>query len=102
MLLDTALRRGEPVGDMIDALTTHFGLVGDYDLDKDGRVVSGKTLHLQYPGAKAIKDGARFARDTGYPEVAIDFNRCRLGRTVVLQEHGLPSDRLRPPGAVRE
>jgi len=92
VLFDTALLRGQPMGDMIDVLTTHFGSLLPYDLSAEGRMVPGMSLELQYPGGRF--DGPRghwpghltragfvqFA-DVLYPEVAIDFNRYRLGRT---------------------
>jgi len=93
VLFDTALRRGEPMRDMIDILTTHFGSLASYDLDENGRAVPGDTLRLQYPGAIAFNSGwrdewighvaetgIRWVKDSMYPETAIDFNRYRLGR----------------------
>ena len=94
VLFDTAERRGQPMGDMIDILTTHFGSLAEYDLDENSRAIPGKTLHLQYPAATEFESGLRarwmrhvtenginWVKDSTYPEVAIDFNRYRLGRT---------------------
>ena len=93
VLFDTALRRGQPMADMIDVVTTHFGSLAEYDKDANGHVVPGERLHLQYPTATKFESGKRknwishvtengvqWIKDSTYPEVAIDFNRYRLGR----------------------
>ena len=93
VLFDTALRRGQPMAGMIDILTTHFGSLADYDMDANGHVVPGETLHLQFPTATRFQSGKRkgwinhvaengvqWIKDSAYPETAIDFNRYRLSR----------------------
>ena len=93
VLFDTALRRGEPVCDMIDVLTNHFATLFTYDHDRNGSMIPGETVELQYPGGifdrergswpeHLVELGYRAVETTEtYPEVAIDFNRYRLGRT---------------------
>jgi len=93
VLFDTALRRGQPMAGMIDIVTTHFGSLADYDMDANGHVVPGETLHLQFPTATRFQSGKRkdwinhvaengvqWIKDSAYPETAIDFNRYRLSR----------------------
>ena len=94
VLFDTALDREQPMRDMIDILTTHFGSLAEYDLDADGHAIPGETLHLQYPAATEFETGGRkrwithvtengitWIKDSTYPEVAIDFNRYLVIRT---------------------
>ena len=82
VLFDTARGRQQPMGDMIDILMTHFTSLYPYDRDKNGNMVPGNTFPKQYPGGQFDASAAWHAnKDRRYPEIAIDFNRYRLGRS---------------------
>jgi len=75
VLYDTALRRGQPMGDIIDILMTHFAPLEEEDRGSDGLPVKQNAFDRQYPYPDKTQPGNH------YPEVAIDFNRYRLSRT---------------------
>jgi len=82
VLYDTALKRNQPMGDIIDMLMMHFDLMEENDRGPDGLSVEANAFEKQYPYPVAIRprtgDGPSGNR---YPECAIDFNRYRLSRT---------------------
>jgi len=74
VLYDTAMKRKQPIGNVIDILMTHFTGLDTFDRDAEGHTVRESALDQQYPNA-----GPR--PNMTYPEIAIDFNRYRLSRT---------------------
>jgi len=85
LMYDTALKRGQPMSDIIDMLMVHFDLLEDNDRGPDGLSNDKSASHLQYPsdGDDDIRPLIEHNPDVAYyfPEVAIDFNRYRLSRT---------------------
>jgi hypothetical protein len=79
---DTARERGQPMGDVIDILMTHFDLMEENDRGPDGLSVKENAFEKQYPYPEAIRprEGAGPSGNR-FPEVALDFNRYRLSRT---------------------
>jgi hypothetical protein len=82
VLYDTALKRNQPMGDLVDVLMVHYDLMEENDRGPDGLSVKENAFEKQYPYPEKIRprtgDGTSGNR---YPEVALDFNRYRLGRT---------------------
>jgi hypothetical protein len=93
-LYDGALKRNQPMSGTIDIFMNHFGFMGFYERTADGKLDPDNfNPELQYPGGKfdrsklvykafwgALRDWHAL-HDTAFPEIAIDFNRYRLGRT---------------------
>lgn len=73
LLYDSALKHDQPAGKMIDIFMTHFNRLETYDYDVHGNKILADTYDLQYPNG--------INGDLDYPEIAIDFNRFRLGHT---------------------
>lgn len=82
ILYDTALKRNQPMGDVIDILMTHFDLMEENDRGPDGLSVKENAFNKQYPYPENIRprEGAGTSGNR-FPEVALDFNRYRLSRT---------------------
>jgi len=85
VLYDTALKRGQPMGDLIDILSLSYDVMEENDRGPDGlSIPENGSFHLQYPSPEGLED-LPFRGDgpqgNRYPEVAIDFNRYRLSRT---------------------
>lgn len=87
-LYDGALKRNQPMNQIIDILMTHFGRTSFYDYTPEGRLTHEIFRpQRQYPGGQ-FEHSVRLYRgfwqalyNVAYPETAIDFNRYRLGRT---------------------
>jgi hypothetical protein len=94
LLYDTALERGFKMRDMTDALMTHYYSFPFADFAPDGKPTMDEEKkpqpvarpELQYPGGRF--EPPDFDRSRCYmgtwvliPEIAIDWNRYRLGRT---------------------
>ncbi|MHB0937129.1 MAG: discoidin domain-containing protein [Armatimonadota bacterium] len=82
VLYDTALKRGQPMGDLVDILMVHYDLMEENDRGLAGLSVEGNAFDRQFPYPEKIRpltgDGPAGNR---YPESAIEFNRYRLSRT---------------------
>ena len=94
LLYDTSLARGFKMRDMTGAFMTHyysfpfadFGRDGKPVMDDDKKAAPAARPELQYPGGKF--EPPDWERSRPYmgswvliPEIAIDWNRYRLGRT---------------------
>jgi len=75
VLYDTAVKRGQPMSDVIDILMMHFAGMEENDRGPDGLPTKDNAFAKQFPYASEEHPG------NVYPEDAIDFNRYRLGRT---------------------
>jgi len=75
VLYDTAIKRGQPMSDLIDILMMHFAGMEESDRGPDGLPTKENAFARQFPYANNEHPG------NVYPEDAIDFNRYRLGRT---------------------
>ena len=82
VLYDTAMKRNQPMGDVIDILMTHFDLMEENDRGPDGLSVKENAFNKQYPYPENVRprEGAGPSGNR-FPEVALDFNRYRLSRT---------------------
>jgi len=82
VLYDTALRRGQPMSDLIDILMMHFDLMEENDRGPDGLQAKENAFQKQYPypDDTSPRTGGGLVGNR-FPEIAIDFNRYRLGRT---------------------
>jgi len=96
LLFDTSLERGYKMSDMMDAMMTHFYSFSYYDFDKTGKLTEADVHpERQYPGGKfeapnEMKSRRYMGEWVQVPEIAIDFNRYRLGRTEKDMVHGDP------------
>jgi len=100
-LYDSALKRNQPMKDIVDILMTHHSriVLPSYDYAKNGKLDPNNWTPewKQYPGGKFDKPKRFRYRDywhtlfnLGIPEDAIDFNRYRLGRSEKDMIHGDP------------
>jgi len=92
ILYDTAMKRGQPMRDIVDILMMHFDLLDEYDRGPDGLDTKENAFHKQYPypGDTGPRDTNEWVIGNRFPEVALDFNRYRLSRTVQDMKFGDP------------
>jgi len=83
VLYDTAVKRGQPMSDLVDILMLHFDLLEEYDRGPDGLSNKENAFNEQYPyhGDNSPRGGNEGLIGNRFPENAIDFNRYRLSRT---------------------
>jgi len=84
IMYDTALKRGQPMSDLVDILMMHFAFLPPADRGADGLSNDALSYDKEYPHA------ADPPSDNSYPEAAITFNRYRLGRTEADMKLGDP------------
>jgi len=75
ILYDTALKRGQSMGNVVDILMMHFAFLPAADRGADGLSNDDISYDKEYPLAGQPES------DNHYPEAAITFNRYRLNRT---------------------